>query len=127
MPLPVFYKEDGEAVLDSAVARKVADLVEQHGTNVWFEKTDAELCRPARPACHLDQGQGHPRRLDRFRLQQHRRHRSPPEYAGNEGIADLYIEATDQHRGWFQSSLMCCVIHRGKAPYKAGHDPRFCH
>jgi isoleucyl-tRNA synthetase len=38
---------------------------------------------------------------------------------GNGGIADLYIEATDQHRGWFQSSLMCSVIHRGTAPYKA--------
>ncbi|MEZ5430571.1 MAG: class I tRNA ligase family protein [Verrucomicrobiales bacterium] len=38
---------------------------------------------------------------------------------GAGGIADLYIEATDQHRGWFQSSLMCSIIHRDRAPYKA--------
>ncbi len=119
VPLPVFYKEDGEAVLDSAVARKVADLVEQHGTNVWFEKTDAELCALLGLPDTWTKGKD---TLDvwidsgcsSIAVTEAR-----PEYAGNEGIADLYIEATDQHRGWFQSSLMCSVIHRGKAPYKA--------
>lgn len=119
VPLPVFFKEDGEAVLDSAVARKVADLVEQHGTNVWFEKTDAELCallglpetwKKGKDTLDvwIDSG------CSSIAVTEAR-----PEYAGNDGIADLYIEATDQHRGWFQSSLMCSVIHRGKAPYKA--------
>ena len=119
VPLPVFYKEDGEAVLDSTVARKVADLVEQHGTNVWFEKTDAELCALLGLPDTWTKGKD---TLDvwidsgcsSIAVTEAR-----PEYAGNEGIADLYIEATDQHRGWFQSSLMCSVIHRGKAPYKA--------
>ncbi|MES2707767.1 MAG: isoleucine--tRNA ligase [Verrucomicrobiota bacterium] len=119
VPLPVFYKEDGEAVIDAAVARKVAELVEQHGTNVWFEKTDEELCallglpetwKKGKDTLDvwIDSG------CSSIAVTEAR-----PEYAGNEGIADLYIEATDQHRGWFQSSLMCSVIHRGKAPYKA--------
>ena len=41
VPLPVFYGADGKPLLDAALVRKVADLVEQHGTNLWFEKDDA--------------------------------------------------------------------------------------
>ncbi len=119
VPLPVFYREDGEAVLDAAVARKVAALVEQHGTNVWFEKTDAELCALLDLPSTWTKGKD---TLDvwidsgcsSIAVTEAR-----PEYAGHQGVADLYIEATDQHRGWFQSSLMCSVIHRGRAPYKA--------
>ena len=119
VPLPVFYDAEGEAVLDPAVARKVADLVELHGTNLWFEKTDAELCAMLGLPDTWSKGKD---TLDvwidsgcsSIAVTEAR-----PEYQGNNGIADLYIEATDQHRGWFQSSLMCSIIHRGKAPYKA--------
>ncbi|RYD32221.1 MAG: isoleucine--tRNA ligase, partial [Verrucomicrobiaceae bacterium] len=119
VPLPVFYKENGEAVIDAEVARKAAALVEQHGTNVWFEKTDAELCALLGLPETWTKGKD---TLDvwidsgcsSIAVTETR-----PEFAGSGGIADLYIEATDQHRGWFQSSLMCSVIHRGKAPYKA--------
>ena len=51
VPLPVFYDAKGAPILDAALARKVADLVETHGTNLWFEKDDAwwahELGLPA--------------------------------------------------------------------------------
>ena len=43
VPLPVFFAENGEVIISSELARKVADLVEKEGTNVWFEKSDAEL------------------------------------------------------------------------------------
>ncbi len=117
VPLPVFYAPDGQVIMDAALARKVADLISQHGTNYWFSQTDealaAELGLPAGSTkgkdtldVWIDSGcssmavtEAHPA-------------------LGNGGIADLYIEATDQHRGWFQSSLMCSVIHRGCAPYK---------
>jgi isoleucyl-tRNA synthetase len=116
VPLPVFY-ENGEPVLDAAVARKVATLIEQHGTNVWFEKTDAELTAMLGLPTSWTKGRD---TLDVWidsGCSSMAVTESHPEL-GNGGIADLYIEATDQHRGWFQSSLMCSVIHRGTAPYK---------
>src|SRR6185369_13918637 len=50
VPIPAFYTASGEAILDSRVIRKTADLVEKHGSNVWFEKTPAELWSLVKPA-----------------------------------------------------------------------------
>jgi len=115
VPLPVFFDENGAAILSADLARKVADLVEKQGTNVWFEKSDAELASllglpPGVKKCRdtldvwIDSGCSHAAVLDA-----HPELHSP---------ADLYLEATDQHRGWFQSSLMLSVGYRGVAPYK---------
>jgi isoleucyl-tRNA synthetase len=118
VPLPVFYDSKGELIMSADLARKVADLVSNKGTNYWFTATDAELAAelglPAGASkgkdtldVWIDSGCSH------FAVTQ-----LHPELASTGGVADLYLEATDQHRGWFQSSLMCSVIHRGKAPYK---------
>ena len=115
VPLPVFFGEDGEVIISSDLALKVADLVEKEGTNVWFEKSDAELaallglptgvkkCRDTLDVW-IDSGCSHAAVLDA-----HPQLHCP---------ADLYLEATDQHRGWFQSSLMLSTGYRGHAPYK---------
>ncbi len=115
VPLPVFFSESGEVIISSELALKVADLVEKEGTNVWFEKTDAELagllglpagvkkCRDTLDVW-IDSGCSHAAVLDA-----HPQLHCP---------ADLYLEATDQHRGWFQSSLMLSTGYRGHAPYK---------
>lgn len=117
VPLPVFYDaKTGEPVIDADLARKVADLTEEGGTNLWFEKDDAwwaeKLDLPeGTTRCKdtldvwIDSGSSHVAVMDRN-----------PELSCP---ADLYLEATDQHRGWFQSSLMLSVAVRGKAPYKA--------
>jgi isoleucyl-tRNA synthetase len=115
VPLPVFVDENNTAILSSELALKVADLVETEGTNFWFEHTDAEIAaRLGLPAgvkkCRdtldvwIDSGCSHAAVLDK-----HPELHCP---------ADLYLEATDQHRGWFQSSLMLSVGYRGHAPYK---------
>lgn len=116
VPLPVFYQEDGTVILSAELARKVADLVETEGTNIWFEKTDDELaallglpagvkkCRDTLDVW-IDSGCSHVAVVDR----------NPQLH----GPADLYLEATDQHRGWFQSSLMLSVAYRNAAPYKS--------
>jgi len=115
VPLPVFFTPEGEVLLDAELARKVATLVESEGTNIWFELEEAELvsrlglpegtrkCRDTLDVW-IDSGSSHVAVLDR-----HEELQSP---------ADLYLEATDQHRGWFQSSLMLSVGYRGSAPYK---------
>ncbi len=115
VPLPVFFDENNKAVLTSDLALKVADLVEKEGTNVWFESTDDELAaKLGLPAgmkkgtdtldVWIDSGCSHAAVLD-----------THPEL---HCPADLYLEATDQHRGWFQSSLMLSTAYRGHAPYK---------
>ena len=115
VPLPVFFKPDGEVVLDTTVIHKVADAVEKHGTNLWFEKDDAfwadlvglpEGCTRCKDTLDvwIDSGCSSVAVLDR-----HPELHSP---------ADVYIEATDQHRGWFQSSLMVSVVAHDEAPYK---------
>ncbi|NLT72425.1 MAG: isoleucine--tRNA ligase [Verrucomicrobiaceae bacterium] len=117
VPLPVFYEaETSEPIIDAELARKVADLTESGGTNLWFEKDDAwwaeALGLPVGTTrctdtldVWIDSGSSHVAVMDR-----HPELHCP---------ADLYIEATDQHRGWFQSSLMLSVAVRDKAPYRS--------
>ena len=115
VPLPVFFDTDGKAILSPELVLKIADLVEKEGTNIWFEKSDAELaallglpegvkkCRDTLDVW-IDSGCSHVSVLEN--------------HAQLHAPADLYLEATDQHRGWFQSSLMLSVGYRGIAPYK---------
>jgi len=115
VPLPVFYDADKKPIVDAATALAVADRFEQHGTNLWFEKDDAwwaqELGLPEGTSRRgdtldvwIDSGVSH-----QAVLRRHPDLRFP---------ADLYIEATDQHRGWFQSSLLTSVAMNGCAPYR---------
>ena len=117
VPLPVFYDADGKALLDPANARKVADLVEAHGTNLWFEKNDAEW------ASMLDLPAGTTRRNDTLDVWidsgvSHTAVVAKRPELGGTSVADVYLEATDQHRGWFQSSLMTSIAMYGRAPYR---------
>ncbi len=116
VPLPVFFDRNGQAILTVELANKVADLIEKEGSNIWFSLSDDELAaRLGLPAGYkkctdtldvwIDSGSSHVAVLERF--------------AGLHAPADLYLEATDQHRGWFQSSLMLSVAWRGTAPYKS--------
>ena len=116
VPLPVFYDVKGEPILDPAVICKVADIFSEKGTNSWFEMDDAAWCAlvglPAGTTRRndtldvwMDSGLSHETVM-----------RQRPELGFP---ADLYLEATDQHRGWFQSSLMTSVALNDCAPYRA--------
>ena len=115
VPLPVFYTPEGEPILDPDVIGKVAAVVAERGSNAWFELDDPTWCNltGAPPGSvrrndtldvWIDSGVSHEAVL-----------RGRPEL---HFPADLYLEATDQHRGWFQSSLMTSVALNEKAPYK---------
>jgi isoleucyl-tRNA synthetase len=115
VPLPVFYSKDGHAILDAKIIRKLADLVAERGSNIWFEMNDADLAR------ELGLRAGTTKRNDTIDVwidsgvshkavcAVHPELRDP---------ADMYLEATDQHRGWFQSSLMTSIALNNRAPYK---------
>jgi isoleucyl-tRNA synthetase len=123
VPIVAFYDEKKTAYLDAAVVRAVADKIAERGTNFWYDATPAQLLEnvtlpagwpaPAALTCGrdtldvwIDSGSSHAAVL--------RRHQG-----GTQWPADLYLEGSDQHRGWFQSSLWTSVIAFGAAPYKA--------
>ncbi|HSV63801.1 MAG TPA: isoleucine--tRNA ligase [Chthoniobacterales bacterium] len=116
VPLPVFYSAEGETILDPKIIRKLADIVEQRGSNVWFELDDAALAREL----GLPEGTRH--RTDTIDVwidsgvSHYAVLRTNPELRDP---ADMYLEATDQHRGWFQSSLMTSIGLHNRSPYKA--------
>ena len=129
VPLPVFYVEgrasarpglaaaspSARATLNADWIRKLADLVAKRGSNVWFELSDEELAR------ELELPEGTTKRNDTIDvwIDSGVSHRAVcathPELRDP---ADVYLEATDQHRGWFQSSLMTSIALNDRAPYK---------
>ncbi|PZR74898.1 MAG: isoleucine--tRNA ligase [Chthoniobacterales bacterium] len=116
VPLPVFYSAEGESILDSKWIRNLADLVAQRGSNVWFELDDAALAREL----GLPEGTRHRNDTIDVWIDSGVSHQAV--LATNPALrdpADMYLEATDQHRGWFQSSLMTSVALHNRAPYKA--------
>jgi len=115
VPLPVFYSVDDKALLNPEWIRKLADLVAQRGSNIWFELDDAALAE----ALGLPEGTRHRNDTIDVWIDSGVSHlavcATHPELRDP---ADMYLEATDQHRGWFQSSLMTSVALHDRAPYK---------
>jgi len=126
VPIPAFYDASGKAILDPTVVRNTANLVEQQGSNVWFEKSAAELWAQLKPAgakvaepvtkstdtldVWIDSGSSSRAVIAR---RQEIRGRDKPFQA------DMYLEGSDQHRGWFQSSLLLSLAGNGAAPYRS--------
>ena len=116
IPLPVFYGEGGQPLLSEKTVRKFADLVEKQGAGIWFSQSGDELARALDLPLGLKKGRD---TLDVWidsgtswaAVLLKRKDLAFP--------ADLYLEGSDQHRGWFQSSLLTAVAAKGKAPYRA--------
>jgi isoleucyl-tRNA synthetase len=135
VPIPAFYAANGEAILDSRVIRETADLVEKHGSNVWFEKSATELWASVKPAdwkgpeassksmdtldVWIDSGSSSRAVLMRRVELQHGGSAPAKPSNVNQWQADVYLEGSDQHRGWFQSSLLLSLAGNGAPPYKA--------
>ena len=115
VPLPAFYSAEGEPILRRDWIDQVADVVAEHGTNVWFDPLDQRI------ATALDLPPGTTRRNDTLDVWIDSGVSwlaVTEKMMGVSGPADLYLEATDQHRGWFQSSLIMSVALEGRSPYK---------
>ncbi len=120
VPIPVFYAENGEEIITDETIQHVSELFRQYGSNVWFEREAKDLLpegfsHPGSPNglftketdimdVWFDSGSSHQAvLLERDDLVR---------------PADLYLEGSDQYRGWFNSSLSTAVAVTGKAPYK---------
>jgi isoleucyl-tRNA synthetase len=129
VPIPAFYDANGTAILDAEIVRAAAKLIEQHGSNIWFEKSAAELWSLVKPKnwtgaeavsksndtldVWIDSGSSSRAVLKQRKELQH------ANKSGDEiWQADVYLEGSDQHRGWFQSSLLLSLAGNGAAPFK---------
>ena len=122
VPIAVFYcKKCGKVADEREVFEHVADLIEksEHGSDVWFEKSEKELlpegyrCK----SCGGDEFKKEEDILDVW-FDSGCSHASVIRPIGFDR-ADMYLEGSDQHRGWFQASLLESVGSYGHAPYKS--------
>ena len=125
VPIPAFYDAQGNPILDPAIVRAAADLIEKHGSNVWFEKSAPELWSllKAKNWSGPDAAAKSNDTLDVWidsgsssRAVTARRKELAS--TGKPFQADMYLEGSDQHRGWFQSSLLLSLAGNGAPPYK---------
>jgi isoleucyl-tRNA synthetase len=121
VPIPIFYcAECGETIINPETINRVSELFSKFGSDIWFAKEARELLPDGFtcPTCGsqeftketdimdvwFDSGSSHMAVLETY-----------PELRWP---ADLYLEGSDQHRGWFNSSLSTSVAIRGRAPYR---------
>lgn len=121
VPITVFFcNECDEPVITQEIIDHVSNMVEQSGADIWFTKSEKELVPPGTrcPNCGADRFRKETDILDVWfdsgvsyaAVMENREYLDSP--------ADLYLEGSDQHRGWFHSSLLCSVGTRKEAPYK---------
>ncbi|WP_039232002.1 isoleucine--tRNA ligase [Bacillus thermotolerans] len=120
VPIPVFYAENNEPIITDETIAHISNLFREHGSNIWFEREAKDLLpegftHPGSPNGQFtkemdimdvwfDSGSSHQAVLE--------------ERDDLVRPADLYLEGSDQYRGWFNSSLTTGVAVTGKAPYK---------
>ncbi|WP_029513542.1 isoleucine--tRNA ligase [Mycoplasmopsis primatum] len=114
VPIIIFYNKDNKPVINAQIFDYVINLVEKYGTNIWWEKSADELLPPE------FRNNGYTKEMDIMdvwfdsgatSLAVEIDKKVHPPY-------DLYLEGSDQYRGWFNSSLINSVAYCSKAPYK---------
>ncbi|MFH1981053.1 MAG: isoleucine--tRNA ligase [Pseudomonadota bacterium] len=122
VPIAVFRCGDCDrVVMDEAILEHVFNLFKEHGADIWFEADTAALM-PAGTTCPGCGGTGLQKETDILDVWfdsgvSHAAVLAARPYL--QWPADLYLEGSDQHRGWFHSSLLTAVGLRNAAPYKA--------
>ncbi|CAI2167845.1 17980_t:CDS:10 [Funneliformis geosporum] len=121
VPIPVLYETETDIPLltDSSI-KHIIEIVKEHGSDGWWETDEKDLLHPE----YKNNGKTYRRGNDTmdvwfdsgvswtYLLKKFKREDS-------KAIADLYVEGSDQHRGWFQSSLLTSIAVNNKAPYSA--------
>ena len=122
VPITVFYCRDCGAVhMDEKTSDRIYRLFNEYGADVWFEKDIDELL-PEGTVCRQCGGSDFVKETDILDVwfDSGVSHAAVLEARPNlKWPADLYLEGSDQHRGWFHSSLLTAVGTRGRAPYES--------
>jgi isoleucyl-tRNA synthetase len=136
LPIPAFQNAQGEVLLTRASVQAVADNIRKHGSDMWFKAPPADLLAgydlendDDAPRWLKDEGAGALQSLEKSRdifdvwfesgsswyavmVQRGLAREQGP-------VTDLYLEGSDQHRGWFQLSLLPCLGVRGTSPFES--------
>ncbi len=129
LPIPAFFDSEGRPLLTAASVRAVALRIAEAGSDAWFREPAADLLRHYDPSSDpekpdwLTEVRGLEKGRDIFDVWFESgsswngalRARSD----GGDFPADLYLEGSDQHRGWFQLSMLCALGAMGEAPFRA--------
>jgi len=125
VPIPIFYCNDcGKEIITEETIAHIEKLFKEHGSDIWFAKDANELAPPGLTCHHCGQGKDFRKETDTMDVwfdsgSSHLAVLDQPElWPELRWPADLYLEGSDQHRGWFNSSLSTSVAVTGKPPYK---------
>jgi len=130
LPIPAFFKTDGEPLLTPASVRAVAKVIAREGSEVWFTFSPKQLLADYDPSDDADLQD--PDGFDPAELTAGMDTFDVWFESGSSWYAaamasrlvddvpvDLYLEGSDQHRGWFQVSLLLALANRGTPPFRA--------
>ena len=119
VPIPIIYCEDGTPIIDKEVFNHIEKIIKEKGSNAWYELTEKELLPDNYHSEHSPNGI--------FKKEKDIMDVWFDSGSSFNGVlkernipypADLYLEGSDQYRGWFNSSLIISIALNGVAPYK---------
>ena len=120
MPIPIFYCDDcGESVINDDTLDSVKAIFAEEGSAAWYEREAKELLPEGYSCPHCD-SQNFSKEEDIMDVwfDSGSSHKAVLETRDNlSWPAQVYLEGTDQYRGWFNSSLLTAVATEGRAPY----------
>ncbi|MER2112365.1 MAG: isoleucine--tRNA ligase [Solibacillus isronensis] len=119
VPIPIFYAEDETPIITSETIAHISKLFREHGSNIWFQREAKDLL----PEGFTHEGSPNGKFTKENDIMDvwfdsGSSHQGVLAERGLKYPADLYLEGSDQHRGWFNSSLITSVAINGHAPYK---------
>ena len=118
VPIPIFYCEDGSPIMEKEVFDHIADLFEEYGSNVWFEREAKDLLPEGYTNAKSPNGV-FTKETDIMDVWfDSGSSWRELEARGLDFPCDMYFEGSDQYRGWFNSSLIVATAVKGRAPYK---------
>ena len=120
VPLPIFYAEDGTAIVTPETIEHIAQIFAKEGSNAWYRRSAKELLPDGFTSEHSPNGKFTKEKdiLDVW-FDSGSSHQAVMAKRPDLNFpCDLYLEGSDQYRGWFNSSLITAVAATGKAPYR---------
>ena len=118
LPIPVFYhKTTGDVLLNDMTIQHIKSLVSQYSSDCWYTMSERELLPSDIDSTQYIKGND---TLDVWFDSGSSWNAIQTDHGNNNELtrADIYLEGSDQHRGWFQSSLLTCVALYNQSPYK---------
>lgn len=119
VPIPIIYCEDGTPIMEERVFDHIANLIHENGSNIWFKLDAKELLPEGYSNEHSPNGifKKETDIMDVW-FDSGSSHTSALKPRGFDYPVDLYLEGSDQYRGWFNSSLIIGTAVNGVAPYR---------